>query len=1371
MFYSKMRTIMKRIILSIWALIYITAICAQSQIFDVNGIYYRLMPDTLSGNGDNLMAVVTTLGNTDNYQGEVSIPSSISHNGNNYDVKAISDMAFKGCKQLTSIIIPGSVIQIPAGAFYGCNSLESITVSPDNTVYDSRDNCNAIMESATNTLIAGCKNTVIPVTATSIGECAFYGCSGLTAINLPNSIDSIGKWAFLDCTGLLSVAIPESMTSIEEGVFQGCTALTTVEIPSSIVYIGKCAFYGCNNLIFQMPAHIPAMGDYSISRIKTLYWNSNSSPKDILEMTQPEELIFGNEVTGIDYTEAFYYCTRLKAITIPASVKTINSRAFAGLYDLETLNWNANVSLARTRLIDNSQYSLKTIVIGDAVTCLDSYIFNCCQNLESISVDPGNPVFDSRDNCNAIIESVDGVFWYESDDDKRYTSDFYYKELCYHLKKDRLVYGSNNAFIPNSVTTLKDNAFSGSSDLTSIVIPSSVKTIEGNPFSSCFRLSSISVDPDNSVYDSRYGCNAIIDTKNNILVSGCKNTVIPQDVTGIGYEAFFECIDLTSIDIPSSVKHLNPFAFYGCSGLESITIPESITSISWCSFMDCSRLKTVQLHSGIKRIVNSAFSGCYCLTSIDIPSGVTAIEGHVFSGCLSLTSVTIPSSVDTIMYGAFSGCSSLPSINIPAGVSEIWDYAFSNCSSLTSLTLPSGISYIAPHLVEGCSSLESINIPSKVDSIGEYAFAGCSSLKSIIVPSGVTTIYFNTFYDCNSLSYLSLPSTVNKITRSEYDYYNWYSYLLDHFEGCDALKTAGPKGGGYNYEFDWDTIPANAFRGLSNLESVYIPKTVKAVYECDYPSGKYDYQQEPDRSGMGIRTSSPNYPSYEKGYISSVFDGCDNLQSVAVSYNDTRLMQLWRDLEAPEPNPYDTVIYIYKESPMDFNLYKCNNIRSITILDDSINSLRNILTKGIKEVVVSEYVNYIDSGVFCFTPYDTLVERYYLIHPSYSDNYIPRPRSYSMESQLESITVLNGNTHYASVDGVLLNKDCTTLITCPTAHKGGYYIPASVKTVSNSSFKDCTDLGFIQIPASVEIVGERAFENCYSLEWVAFEGSPDIGKYAFNKCNNISSVAVHNSTPGLMDLYDVPQTIAFNFGDFIITDNDFVINRFYYSKLSRYVTEIYNYSLTWTYDFNVKSIPAGSYRVGVGVVPNSDVLPNRISFRVTAYTADGNSTTLYSGRKGARTISFQTGTADYDSVFIPDTLKITECFSVTVNITTLNRDGITRKVALDQLFFEQVGDDFPEQAYAGPFTETVFNNATLYVPQDAIESFRTAPGWKLFKNIAIDTSVEPVRLDTDIDITDKLIIYDSLGRKVDAESIEQLSPGLYIINGITFMIR
>ena len=1367
---------MKRIILSLLALILVAGINAQSRIIDVNGIYYRLMPDTISGNGDNLMAVVITLGDTDHYKGDISIPSSISYNGNNYDVKAISDMAFKSSKQLTSIFIPASIIKVPAGAFYGCNSLESITVAPDNTVYDSRDNCNAVMESATNTLIAGCKNTVTPITATSIGECAFYGCNGLTSINLPYSITSIGRFAFLDCTGLYSVVIPGSITCIENGTFEGCTALTSAKIPASINIIGECAFYGCPNLKIEIPSGAIEIGENAFYGINTLYWNQNSSPASVLSITQPEAIVFGDNVTSIDYPRAFSNCQRLKSITIPASVTTIHRRAFEGLYDLETINWNANVSLSRIRLIDNSRTTLKNFILGDSVTVFDWFLLKNCKNLETITVAPGNPVYDSRNNCNAIIEYVDGNDWYESDEDQRETDSYYYSNY-YQRTNDRLVVGCKNTVIPNTVTSIREGAFTDCTGLTSIYIPASVNKIGLNPFIGCSELGTIIVDPSNTVYDSRGNCNAIIETQTNTLVTGCKNTVIPSDLTGIGSSAFSGCNGLASITIPSSITSIGDGAFWNCSGLTSIEIPSSVTRISYYTFSGCSGLESITIPESITDIAGWSFMDCAALKTIHIPSGITKIDICAFSGCSSLTSIVIPAGVDTIRRGAFNGCSSLTSINIPAGVTLIEDGAFSYCSSLTGLTLPSGIDFIAPRLVEECSSLESINIPSRVDSIGEFAFAGCSSLKSITVPQGVTTIYFSTFYDCKSLSYLSLPSTVNKISRSSDDgYYLWnnkymdHYYLFDHFEGCDQLMTAGPKGGGYNYEFDWDTIPANAFRGLNNLRSVYIPKTVKAVYECDYPDGKYDYQQGSSYYGENRITSGPNNPCYEVGYISSVFDGCDNLESVAVSFKETKLMQLWRDLDAPEPSRYDTVTYIFKESPMDFNLYKCNNIHSITILDDSINDLKNILMKGIKEVVVSEYVNHIDSGVFSFTPYDKIVERYYFKpNPQNNEIIYSTPRSYAMESQLENITVVNGNTHYSSVGGVLLNKDCTTLITCPSAHKGGYNIPESVTQVADHSFKNCTDLRFIQIPVSVKRVGEGAFENCDSLDWVTIEGSPEIGKNAFSRCNNISSVTAHSAIPGLMDIYDTPQTITADVGEYQLPSN-FNVNRIYNSNLKRSVTEISSITGTWSYDFSVKYVPGGKYRAGVGIVPNSDELPNRISFRVIVTNEDGTITNYYD-RTGVREKYWETGTTDYDTIFISKVLDIPEFNSISIRIrSSVSNDNYTNKVALDQFYFEPVGDDFPEEAYAGPFTEKVFNNATLYVPDGAVSTYQAAKGWKLFKNIAIDDAVESIRNDIGVGLGN-MNIFDIIGRKVNVESIEQLIPGLYIIDGNTYMIK
>ena len=141
-------------------------------------------------------------------------------------VTTIGDYAFGGCESLTSVTIPNSVTSIGNGAFDDCSGLTSIIVEEGNTVYDSRDNCNAIIETETNTLIAGCKNTVIPNSITSIGESAFGGC-GFTSITIPNSVTNIDDWAFSD-TGLTSITIPYSLGYIGYNVFEGSENLTTV---------------------------------------------------------------------------------------------------------------------------------------------------------------------------------------------------------------------------------------------------------------------------------------------------------------------------------------------------------------------------------------------------------------------------------------------------------------------------------------------------------------------------------------------------------------------------------------------------------------------------------------------------------------------------------------------------------------------------------------------------------------------------------------------------------------------------------------------------------------------------------------------------------------------------------------------------------------------------------------------------------------------------------------------------------------------------------------------------------------------------------------------------------------------------------------
>ena len=371
------------------------------------------------------------------------------------NVETIGSETFFGCYNLSSINIPDSVTSIGNDAFCSCSGLTSITVDNSNTVYDSRNDCNAIIETATNTLVRGCKNTVIPNTVTSIGNKAFDYCTNLTSISIPDNVTSIGNGAFSVCSGMTSCTIGSGVTTIGESAFSTCRSLKSIIIPDSVTIINK---------------------------------------------------------------DAFEQCKSLSSCTIGSGVTTIGYGAF-------------------------TQAGLKDIIIPNNVTTIDNWAFAQCGSLKSV-------------------------------------------------------------YIGSGVTSIGDWGF-------------------GKPYV----LTSITVDNSNTVYDSRNGCNAIIETATNTLVQGCKTTVIPNTVTSIGQRAFESCTGITSFTIPDNVISIGNYAFESCFNMTRCAIGSGVTSIGGLAFYNCLVLASITSNATTAPTVAwSTFREVASNGTLTVPIGSTGYD-------------------------------------------------------------------------------------------------------------------------------------------------------------------------------------------------------------------------------------------------------------------------------------------------------------------------------------------------------------------------------------------------------------------------------------------------------------------------------------------------------------------------------------------------------------------------------------------------------------------------------------------------------------------------------------------------------------------------------------------------------------------------
>ena len=362
----------------------------------------------------------------------------------------------------------------------------------------------------------------VDYTVVSIGESAFYGCTGLRAVTIGNSICAIHSYAFCDCFNLSSVEMPDQMYKIGDRAFAS-TAFTEVVLPSGLLNIEEACFMSCKSLVsITIPANVTEIGRmafFSCYSLQSVTFSNNSSLQRIWDSafencSSLAEIEIPNSVVQIRWS-AFRSCTNLSTVTIGTGVTEIQNYAFMGCSALETVNFNAiNCTVSdKASFCDSPRF--KNLNIGEEVQLINGSAFT---------------------DCGSIIKLV----------------------------------------IPNSVTTIKSRAFKGCRSLDTIEIGNSLQSLADDAFAYCSgSLHYITVDHDNPYFDTRNNCNALIKTSTNELVLGSVNTIIPDGVISIGNCAFTNR-RITSINIPKTIQTIGNESFYNCYLLDTI-ISEAMT--------------------------------------------------------------------------------------------------------------------------------------------------------------------------------------------------------------------------------------------------------------------------------------------------------------------------------------------------------------------------------------------------------------------------------------------------------------------------------------------------------------------------------------------------------------------------------------------------------------------------------------------------------------------------------------------------------------------------------------------------------------------------------------------------------------------------